>query len=181
MSAFTAVNLLKARSDRLSAVQQQVALSLARLQTNLDGPLWNFDRGQVEQTLRAERGAEHVVGPLVTQGPKVLGGVATAAGGKPVAIDKAPGADDQVGPGFGRPGSLPQGDGGRQGQARLPGRAEDPRRQTLSGARPRGRPQWLIIQGRFDGNAFAPLAAVTVAPRRPGEQQPQPAGWRMRA
>jgi hypothetical protein len=34
----------------------------------------------------------------------------------------------------------------------------------------------VIIQGRFDGNALAPLGAVTVALLRPGLQQPQPAG-----
>ena len=43
-------------------------------------------------------------------------------------------------------------------------------------------PQWLIIQGRLLGKALVPLAAVTVALRcAPVEQQPQPAGWRMRA
>ena len=41
--------------------------------------------------------------------------------------------------------------------------------------------QWLIIQGRFDGNAFAPLGAVTVAPRLlPVLQHPHPAGCRIR-
>lgn len=41
--------------------------------------------------------------------------------------------------------------------------------------------QWLIIQGLLDGADFAPLGAVTVAPRRPEPQQPQPAGCLRRA
>ena len=93
MAVFAAVNVAKARNDRIAVVDQQVQLSLARLQTNLDGPLWNFDRGQVEQTLRAELGAEHVVGLLVTQRDKVLGGVADGPDGKVVPIDKPPAAD----------------------------------------------------------------------------------------
>lgn len=44
----------------------------------------------------------------------------------------------------------------------------------------RAQVQWLIIQGRLLGKLLAPLAAVTVALRLPGEQQPQPAGWRRR-
>ena len=94
MLAFTAVNAYRARTDRLSAVDQQVSLALVRLQTSLDGPLWNFDRAQVEQTLRAELGASHVLGLLVIHKDKVLGGVGPGADGKPMAIDKPPLADD---------------------------------------------------------------------------------------
>jgi methyl-accepting chemotaxis protein len=94
MAIFSAVNLTKARSDRLAEVKQSVDLSLARLQTNLDGPLWNFDRAQVEQTLRAELGAAHVVGLLVTQGDKVQGGVAMGPEKKPTPITKPPAADE---------------------------------------------------------------------------------------
>ena len=36
--------------------------------------------------------------------------------------------------------------------------------------------QWLIIQGRFDGNDLAPLAAVVVAVRLAVEQHPHPDG-----
>jgi hypothetical protein len=41
--------------------------------------------------------------------------------------------------------------------------------------------QWLIIQGRLLGKALLPFAAVTVAPRLPVEQQPQPDGCFSRA
>jgi hypothetical protein len=41
--------------------------------------------------------------------------------------------------------------------------------------------QWLIIQGLLPGNAFAPSAAVAVALRFPGVQQPQPVGCLNRA
>jgi methyl-accepting chemotaxis protein len=93
MALFTTVTAWKSRGDRMAAIDQQVKLSLARLQTNLQGPLWNFDKGQLEQTLRAELGAAHVVGMLVTQGEKVLAGVAEGDDGKPVTIAKAPPAD----------------------------------------------------------------------------------------
>jgi hypothetical protein len=45
-------------------------------------------------------------------------------------------------------------------------------------------PQWLIIHGRWVGKLFAPFGARTVVTRFVAdveEQQPQPAGWRMRA
>ena len=43
--------------------------------------------------------------------------------------------------------------------------------------------QWLIIQGRLDGNALLPFGARTVAERDDpfGEQHPQPDGWASRA
>ncbi len=94
MAAFSAVTLLKSRQDRTAAAEQQIALALARLQTNLEGPLWNFDKDQIDRTLRAELGAAHVLGLVVTQGEKVLGGVASGGDGKPVAIDKPPVADN---------------------------------------------------------------------------------------
>jgi len=94
LALFAAANLAKMRADKLTDVQQQVALSLVRLQTNLDGPLWNFDRAQVEQTLRAELGASHVVGLVVSHAGKVLGGVAVGPDGKPLPTEKPPAADE---------------------------------------------------------------------------------------
>jgi len=44
-----------------------------------------------------------------------------------------------------------------------------------------GSVQWLIIQGRLLGKALFPFAPVTVAPRRPVLQQPQPEGCFKRA
>lgn len=45
-----------------------------------------------------------------------------------------------------------------------------------------GTPQWLIIHGRLEGADFAPLGAVTVAPRfEEVLQQPHPAGCLKRA
>jgi hypothetical protein len=41
--------------------------------------------------------------------------------------------------------------------------------------------QWLIIQGRLLGKALLPFAPVSVAPRLPVLQQPQPAGCLRRA
>ena len=53
MVAFSAVTLTKARQDRVVVAEQQIALALARLQTNLEGPLWNFDKEQIQRTLRS--------------------------------------------------------------------------------------------------------------------------------
>lgn len=41
--------------------------------------------------------------------------------------------------------------------------------------------QWLIIHGRREGADFAPLGAVTVAPRFEALQQPHPEGCFKRA
>jgi methyl-accepting chemotaxis protein len=95
MTIFIAIDVAKARAERLGAVRMQVDQALVRLQTGLAGPLWNFDEDQLAQSLRAELGATHVVGILVTKGEKVLGGAARGADGAVGALDKPPTADDR--------------------------------------------------------------------------------------
>ena len=95
LAAFGAVNQFAARSDRLAAQQAQVDLSIQRLQTSLPGPLWSFDKVQLEQTLRAELGAPHMLAILVVNGDKVVAGMGRDETGQAAEVNKAPTADDQ--------------------------------------------------------------------------------------
>lgn len=54
-----------------------------------------------------------------------------------------------------------------------PGGRGSKERRTGGAFKPR---QWLIIQGRLEGNALFPFAPVSVAPRLAVLQQPQPLG-----
>ncbi len=71
---FSAINYFKAKAAGEDGIRRQIKSTLDRLSTNLPNPLWNYDKTQVEQVLTAEMAAPFMVGILVVNGNKVLGG-----------------------------------------------------------------------------------------------------------
>jgi methyl-accepting chemotaxis protein len=90
---FGGVNYARAKSELESSLKKQVDAALMRLSTSLPNALWNYDKGQVEQVLISELSANFVLGVLVENNGKILGGQGRNADGKFESIGAAPPAD----------------------------------------------------------------------------------------
>jgi methyl-accepting chemotaxis protein len=91
--AFGAINYVKTNAALEESVDHQVEATLSRLAGSLPNSLWNFDKAQIDQNLTSEMSATFIVGIVVRNGDKVLGGTVRGADGKAVASTQAPTSD----------------------------------------------------------------------------------------
>lgn len=91
--AFGAFNYVKTKGELERSMEQQVEAALGRLSANLPNALWNFDKGQIDQSLASEMSATFISGILIKNGEKVLGGSSRGADGKSAPSTTAPAAD----------------------------------------------------------------------------------------
>jgi methyl-accepting chemotaxis protein len=77
-----AVHYVKSKNEREGSIEQQTELSLGRLGTSLPNPLWNYDKAQVEQVLRAEMSAGFLQGITIVNDNKPVGGLLRNSDGK---------------------------------------------------------------------------------------------------
>jgi|GEM_PF-2542828 len=92
--AFGIFNYMKTKSEREVLMDRQVQHALVRLSTSLPSAVWNYDKKQIEEILNSEMAAGFVVGILINNGDKVLGGVGRKADEKIESISQPPAADD---------------------------------------------------------------------------------------
>ena len=85
-----AINYFKSKGERERSIESQTELSLGRLGTSLPNPLWNYDKAQVEQVLRAEMSAPFLNGITIVNENKPVGGLLRNADDKLQASDTPP-------------------------------------------------------------------------------------------
>ena len=91
--AFGALNYVRTKTALQDSMVHQVDASLGRLSNSLPNSLWNFDKGQIDQSLASEMSATFISGILIKNGDKVLAGSVRGTDGKPVPSLEAPTSD----------------------------------------------------------------------------------------
>ncbi|SFV07996.1 methyl-accepting chemotaxis protein [Pseudoduganella namucuonensis] len=81
LSLFGAVNYVKTKGEREAEIERQVQAAISRMTMSLPIAIWNSDKKGVEQGLRAEMSAGFIVGIVINNGPKIIGGTGRAADG----------------------------------------------------------------------------------------------------
>ncbi|HVK93675.1 MAG TPA: methyl-accepting chemotaxis protein [Noviherbaspirillum sp.] len=90
---FGAINYVKTKEEREVQMKRQVEAALVRMSANLPNAIWNFDKVQIEKNLISEMSAPFVVGIMIANGSKIIGGSARDSDKKIVMATQPPTAD----------------------------------------------------------------------------------------
>ncbi|RJF96316.1 methyl-accepting chemotaxis protein [Noviherbaspirillum saxi] len=90
---FGAINYIKIKAEREASMQLQTEAALNRLSAALPNAVWNFDKAQIDQSLASEMSAPFIVGILISNDNKPVGGAIRGSDGKIVAASAPPAAD----------------------------------------------------------------------------------------
>jgi len=97
LAAFGVYNYMRTKATLEVSMKQQIDASLMRMSASLPTTLWNFDKTQIAQNLTAELSAPFIVGIIIDNAGKVMGGNGRGSDGKVIPITAAPKADHQQG------------------------------------------------------------------------------------